>query len=162
MSNPLVPEILENTFLQQHWLETELFIIRDQLHEQEEVMKVKHANAVKNEIEAHEVFMANPENIKKYNNFRKLEQKCGQLFIGSTKSSGITHLVPVTVDEEEKQTAESSMSNKELILIIQSLIELLNETNCPQFKGLATKKKDELLLILQQVKDLHKEIEEII
>ena len=40
-------------------------------------------------------------------------------------------------------------------MIIQSLIGSLNETNRPQFKGLASKKKEELLLILQQVKDLY-------
>ena len=48
------------------------------------------------------------------------------------------------------------MSKSEIILIIQSLIGSLNETNCPQFKGLASKSK-ELLLILQQVKDIHNE-----
>jgi len=44
------------------------------------------------------------------------------------------------------------MSNRELILIIQSLMGSLNEINHPQFKGLASKKKEELLLILQQLK----------
>ena len=47
------------------------------------------------------------------------------------------------------------MTNKELILVIESLIGTLNEVNLPQFKGLKFKKKDELLLILQQVKELH-------
>ncbi|CAH1771047.1 13149_t:CDS:1, partial [Entrophospora sp. SA101] len=56
---------------------------------------------------------------------------------------------------EEKKLSENSMSNRELILIIQSLIGSLNETNCPQFKGLASKKKEELLLIVQQIKDIH-------
>ena len=47
------------------------------------------------------------------------------------------------------------MSKSEIILIIQSLIGSLNETNHPQFKGLASKSKEELLSILQQVKDIH-------
>jgi hypothetical protein len=79
---------------------------------------------------------------------------------GSTKSSRITP-IPITVEEDESQSTESSMSKKELMSIIQSLIGSLNEVNHPQFKGLATKKKDDLLLILQQVRDLHNEREEM-
>ena len=80
--------------------------------------------------------------------------------VGSTMSSRITP-IPITVEEDERQSTESLMSKKELMSIIQSLIGSLNEVNRPQFKGLATKKKDDLLLILQQVRDLHNEIEEI-
>ena len=43
---------------------------------------------------------------------------------------------------------------KELILIIESLIGSLNDTNLPQFQGLKSKRKDELLVILQEVRDL--------
>jgi hypothetical protein len=73
----------------------------------------------------------------------------------SKNPPGITHPIPVTAEEEEKQSEESSMTNRELILVIESLIGTLNEINLPQFKGLKSKKKDELLLILQQVKELH-------
>jgi hypothetical protein len=85
--------------------------------------------------------------------------------LGSIKPSRIiTRIIPITLEEEEKQSSENSMSNRELILIIQSLIGSLNETNHSQFKGLASKKKEELLLILQQVKDIHNgaEVEEMI
>jgi hypothetical protein len=51
------------------------------------------------------------------------------------------------------------MSNKELILVIWSLIGSLSETNHPQFKGIASKKRGELLLILQQIKDIHNGID---
>ena len=68
---------------------------------------------------------------------------------------GATHLIPVTADEEEKQSTESSMSKKELLSIIQTLLGSLNEANRPQFKGIKSKNKDELLSILQQVKDLY-------
>ncbi|CAH1766911.1 2428_t:CDS:1, partial [Entrophospora sp. SA101] len=47
------------------------------------------------------------------------------------------------------------MTNKELILVINSLIGSLDEANQSQFKGLGAKKKKDLLLILQQVKDLN-------
>ena len=82
--------------------------------------------------------------------------------VGSTKSSRITRPIPITVEEDERQSTESSMSNKELISIIQSLVGSLNEANRPQFKGLATKRKEDLLSILQQVKDLYNEIEETV
>jgi len=43
--------------------------------------------------------------------------------LGSTKPSRrITRIIPITLEEEEKQSSENSMSNRELILIIQSLI----------------------------------------
>ena len=51
------------------------------------------------------------------------------------------------------------MSNKELMLVIWSLIGSLSETNHPQFKGIASKKRGELLLILQQIKDIHNGID---
>jgi len=51
------------------------------------------------------------------------------------------------------------MSNKELILVIWSLIGSLSETNHPQFKGIASKKRGELLLILQQIRDIHNGID---
>jgi len=79
--------------------------------------------------------------------------------LGSIKPSRTTHIIPITLEEEEKQSSEDSMSKREIILIIQSLIGSLNETNHPQFKGLASKSKEELLSILQQVKDIHNGIE---
>jgi hypothetical protein len=68
--------------------------------------------------------------------------------------------IPVTIEEEEKYSAEQSMSKNELIGVIQTLIWSLNKDNRPQFKNLSAKKKDELLLILQQVKDLNNDIDE--
>ena len=75
--------------------------------------------------------------------------------LSSKEQMGATHLIPVTADEEEKQSTESSMSKKELLSIIQTLLGSLNEANRPQFKGIKSKNKDELLSILQQVKDLY-------
>jgi len=66
----------------------------------------------------------------------------------------ITRPIPVTIDEVQIQLAEYSMKKEELILVIKSLIRSLNETNLPQLQGLKSKKKDKLLIILQQVQDL--------
>ena len=73
--------------------------------------------------------------------------------LNSTKPL-ITRPIPITTDEAQMQSAESSMKKEELILVIESLIGSLNETNRPQFLGLKSKRKDELLVILQQVRDL--------
>ncbi|CAG8671991.1 10270_t:CDS:1, partial [Racocetra fulgida] len=62
-----------------------------------------------------------------------------------------SHPISVTVDEEQIQSEESSMKKKELIVVIESLIGSLNETNRPQFRRLKIKKKEDLLIILQQV-----------
>lgn len=75
--------------------------------------------------------------------------------LSSKKSSGTFHPIPVTFNEEEKYSTEQSMTKKELLNIIQTLVGSLNEVNRPYFKNLSSKKKDELLLILQQVRHLH-------
>ncbi len=79
--------------------------------------------------------------------------------LGLIESSSRRNFIPITLEEEEKQLSEISMSKKELIVVIQSLIGSLSETNRPQFKGIASKKKKELLIILQQIKDIHNGID---
>ncbi|CAG8680611.1 7792_t:CDS:2 [Dentiscutata erythropus] len=72
----------------------------------------------------------------------------------NSKKPLVSYPILITIDEEQMQTEECSMKKEELIIVIKSLIGSLNETNRPQFKGLKTKKKEELLVILQQVQDL--------
>ena len=72
----------------------------------------------------------------------------------SKRSPGIFCPIPVTLEEEEKYSIERSMTKKELLTVIQTLLEPLNETDRSQFKGIKSKGKDDLLLILQQVKDI--------
>ena len=67
--------------------------------------------------------------------------------------SWFTCLIPVTIDEEANQSTECSISIKELLSIIQTLLGSLNETNRPRFEWIKPKNKDDLLLILQQVKE---------
>ena len=82
--------------------------------------------------------------------------------LSSNKSPGILCPIPITLEEEENQLSENSMTNKQLISVINSLIGSFNEVNRPQFKGLGSKKKEDLLLILQQVKDIHNGVDGII
>ncbi|CAG8745660.1 17530_t:CDS:2 [Gigaspora margarita] len=74
---------------------------------------------------------------------------------GLINSSEITHPIPVTFDEVQLQLAKSSLKKEEILFTIETLIESLNEAKCPQFRGLRSKRKDELLTILQQLRDLH-------
>ena len=48
--------------------------------------------------------------------------------------SWFTCLIPVTIDEEANQSTECSISIKELLSIIQTLLGSLNETNRPRFE----------------------------
>jgi hypothetical protein len=73
--------------------------------------------------------------------------------LNSTKPS-LTRPIPVTTYEAQMQSTESSMKKDELVLVIESLVGSLNETNRPQFQRLKSKRKDELLVILQQVRDI--------
>ncbi|CAG8734066.1 7719_t:CDS:1, partial [Ambispora leptoticha] len=66
-----------------------------------------------------------------------------------------TRSIPVTYDEAQLQSAESSLKKEEVVFAIETLVESLNEAKRPQFRGLKSKRKEELLLILQQVRDLH-------
>ncbi|CAG8502630.1 6537_t:CDS:1 [Dentiscutata heterogama] len=74
---------------------------------------------------------------------------------GLINSSELTRTIPVTFDEAQLQSAESSLKKEEIIFTIETLIESLNEAKRPQFRGLRSKRKDELLTILQQLRDLH-------
>lgn len=58
----------------------------------------------------------------------------------------------VKLEKEEKLLSENSMSKTELLNVIWTLNGSFNETNHPQFKGLTSKNKDDLLLILQKLK----------
>ncbi|CAG8622064.1 10197_t:CDS:2 [Funneliformis caledonium] len=66
----------------------------------------------------------------------------------------VTRPISVTIDKVQIQSAEHSMKKEKLILVIESLIRSLNKTNLSQLQGLKSKRKDELLIILQQVRDL--------
>ena len=49
----------------------------------------------------------------------------------SLKKPLVTRSIPVIIDEAQIQSAESSMKKEELILVIESLIRSLNDTNLP-------------------------------
>ncbi|CAG8747255.1 1944_t:CDS:1, partial [Dentiscutata heterogama] len=70
-------------------------------------------------------------------------------------SSELIWPIPVTFDKVQLQLAKTSLKKEEIIFTIETLIESLNEAKRPQFRGLISKKKDELLTILQQLRDLH-------
>ncbi|RIB03899.1 hypothetical protein C2G38_2223810 [Gigaspora rosea] len=52
-----------------------------------------------------------------------------------------TRSIPVTFDEAQLQSSESSLKKEEIVFAIENLIGSLNEAKRPQFRGLRTKKK---------------------
>src|SRR5437763_12173168 len=67
----------------------------------------------------------------------------------------IIYPIPITAEE---QSDEKSLSKNELLSVIQTLIGSLDQSNRPQLQGLKTKNKDQLLIILQQVQDIHNDM----
>ena len=53
--------------------------------------------------------------------------------------SWFTCLIPATIDKEANQSTESSISIKELLSIIQTLLGSLNESNRPRFEWIKSK-----------------------
>jgi len=54
------------------------------------------------------------------------------------------------------------MKKKKLIVLINSILISLPESQCPKFKGLNSKSKTELLEILQEIRELHNNNEKIV
>jgi hypothetical protein len=65
--------------------------------------------------------------------------------------------IPVTEQEAEAQKNENTMKKNQLIAIINSLFVSLPELNNPKYRSLNNKTKPELLVILQEVRDLSNE-----
>ncbi|CAG8648988.1 4591_t:CDS:2 [Cetraspora pellucida] len=67
---------------------------------------------------------------------------------------GIWHPIPITCDEAELQKSEGSLKKSEILSIIISLISSLGDLDRPRFRGLSNKSHEELVNILQEVKNI--------
>lgn len=70
--------------------------------------------------------------------------------------------IPITDQEAEAQRNEENMNKKQLVAIINSILISLPESQCPKFSSLNYKSKTELLEILQEIRELHNNNEEIV
>ncbi|CAG8731841.1 15483_t:CDS:1 [Cetraspora pellucida] len=67
---------------------------------------------------------------------------------------GIWHPIPITCDEAELQKSEGSLKKSEILSIITSLIPSLGDSDQSRFCGLSNKSCEELVNILQEVKNI--------
>lgn len=63
--------------------------------------------------------------------------------------------IPITQQEAIAQENESKMTNAELAQKIEILLEQMNDNIRPKYRGLGSKKKSDLLLILNEIRNLY-------
>ncbi|RIB04263.1 hypothetical protein C2G38_2284631 [Gigaspora rosea] len=68
--------------------------------------------------------------------------------------------IPVTAQEEAAAMDEANMSKEELPLIINSLLNSVNISDRPKYRGLKQRNRTQLQEILQNIRDLHNEQDE--
>ncbi|RHZ59155.1 hypothetical protein Glove_365g181 [Diversispora epigaea] len=67
---------------------------------------------------------------------------------------GIWHLIPVTCEEANRQKSENSLTKSQILSIINSLTPLLGDLDQLRFRGLSSKSRDDLINILQEVRNI--------
>ena len=98
-------------------------------------------------------------------NFSNLAKKAREDYIiEAFYNKNTTYLskpIPITKEEAASQDNEAKMTNKELMIKLESLFELMGENVRRKYRGFKSKNKDELLIILQEVRCLLDEENEI-
>ena len=74
-------------------------------------------------------------------------------------STNTWHPIPITKQEEEAQRNEKNMYKNELLSIINSTFFSLPETLRPKYKNLSNKTKEQLLTILQELRNIYNTVE---
>lgn len=69
-------------------------------------------------------------------------------------SLGIWQPIPITHEEPNHQKAESSLTKSQILSIINSLNPLLGESERSRFRGLSRKSHNDLVNILQEVRNI--------
>jgi hypothetical protein len=69
-------------------------------------------------------------------------------------SLGIWHPIPITSEEADLQKAESSLTKSQILSIINSLIPFLNDLDRSRFRSLSSKSRNELVNILQEIRNI--------
>ncbi|RIB23681.1 hypothetical protein C2G38_2170499 [Gigaspora rosea] len=73
----------------------------------------------------------------------------------SSKSNSSPRPIPITAQEAAAAMDEKNMTKKELLAIINSLLNSINTSDRPSYRGLPQKTNAELLEILQSIRDLN-------
>jgi hypothetical protein len=76
-------------------------------------------------------------------------------------STSTWHPIPITEQEETAQQDEKNMNKKELLSIINSIFFSLPETLRPKYNSLNNKTKGNLLIILQELRNIYDTVETV-
>jgi hypothetical protein len=95
------------------------------------------------------------EQLKNFTNLAKQARKnyITEVFTNKNTSS-LFRRIPITKQEAIAQDSEKNMTKPEILLKIETLLEQLCENAQKKYSGLKSKKRDELLIILQEIKYL--------
>ena len=92
------------------------------------------------------------------NNFTYLAKQARKNYITDVfinkKPSPFFRPIPITKQEADAQENEKNMSKAEILLKIETLLEQLDENTRKKYPGLKSRKRGELLDILQEIKHL--------
>ena len=98
-------------------------------------------------------------------NFSNLAKKSRENYIVEVfYNKNTTYLskpIPITKEEAIAQVSESKMTKQELIIKLESFLELMGENCRRKYRGFRSKNKSDLLIILQEVRCLFNEENEI-
>jgi hypothetical protein len=98
-------------------------------------------------------------------NFSNLAKKARENYIVEVfYNKNTTYLskpIPITKEEAIAQVSESKMTKQELIIKLESFLELMGENCRRKYRGFRSKNKSDLLIILQEVRCLFNEENEI-
>ncbi|CAH1770147.1 7760_t:CDS:1, partial [Entrophospora sp. SA101] len=98
-------------------------------------------------------------------NFSNLAKKARENYIVEVfYNKNTTYLskpIPITKEEAIAQVSESKMTKQELIIKLESFLELMGENCRCKYRGFRSKNKSDLLIILQEVRCLFNEENEI-
>lgn len=95
------------------------------------------------------------ENLKNFSDFAKQARRnfIIETFVNKNNSF-LLRPIPITKKEARAQETEENMTKVEILLKIEALLEQLGENAQKKYSGLRSKKKGELLAILQEIKCL--------
>ncbi|RHZ57004.1 hypothetical protein Glove_395g82 [Diversispora epigaea] len=89
-------------------------------------------------------------------NFTEIARMKRIEFIGErlSKKTSFWHPIPITCEEANLQKSESSLTKSQILSIINSLIPSLDDSDRLRFRSLSNKSRDELINILQKIRNL--------
>ncbi|RHZ76665.1 hypothetical protein Glove_194g90 [Diversispora epigaea] len=88
-------------------------------------------------------------------NFTEIARRKRIEFIGEKLSKKTSwHPIPITCEEANLQKSESSLTKSQILSIINSLIPSLDDSDRLRFRSLSNKSHDELMNILQKIRNL--------